>query len=143
MLCTAPVCHWDWEWANWKVSGTQRFTRTASIVVDELTGLVWQGSVSSTQLDWPSAKGHCADLMVADGGWRLPTRIELLTIRDPNRGHPAIDPAAFPNTPADIFWTSTPNSNGPLTAWRVSFVLGEPFWDLKTNTHWVRCVRER
>jgi hypothetical protein len=44
----------------------------------------------------------------SDGGpaWRIPEFFELRTLLDPNASAPAIDKRAFPDTPADWFWTN-------------------------------------
>jgi hypothetical protein len=49
------------------------------------------------------ALAHCAALSLAGGGFRLPSIAELLTLVDPTRSQPAIDPIAFPGTAGDFF----------------------------------------
>jgi hypothetical protein len=55
--------------------------------------------------------------------------------------NPAIDPLAFPDTPADWFWTSTPDVADERSAWYVYFYLGYPDVEQKPNPFSVRCVR--
>jgi hypothetical protein len=45
-------------------------------------------------------------------GWRLPAVMELSTVVDftGTNTTTTIDPVAFPNTPADLFWGSSPSA---------------------------------
>ena len=56
--------------------------------------------------------------------WRLPTVYELSSITDRRYNNPTIDPAAFPNTPAHWYWTSTFDTNNPSYIWIISFYSG-------------------
>jgi hypothetical protein len=47
-----------------------------------------------------------------------------VSIVDFARTSPSIDPSAFPDTPADSFWTATPVADGPGEAWYVNFATG-------------------
>jgi hypothetical protein len=77
-------------------------------VRDNVTGLVWQKAVASSQsFAWPDAQSYCSGLTLAGRTWRLPSRIELTSIIDFTR-NPGIDATAFPGTPGGKFhWTST------------------------------------
>ena len=141
-------------------------------VTDTITGLVWQRDGSSTRTGctgvsnltctWAEAKAYCASLSLGGlTGWRLPGRTELYTIVDFTRFGPAIDQTAFPNTPPDNFWTSSPwagsygyawyvdigggggNGSASDSAWLVDF--GAGLTDHKSvgssSNLWVRCVR--
>lgn len=122
---------------------TQSFdTQTAGVVVDRVTGLVWQRALDGQLRTLPEAEAHCAELSL--GGyedWRLPSRIELISILDVTRTEPAINVAAFPGTPNDWFWTSSLSASDPQAAWYVYFYFGYPKTDLSTNQFSVRCVR--
>jgi hypothetical protein len=74
--------------------------------------------------------------------------MELRTIVDFTRTNPSIDPAAFPGTPAEWFWTSSPYAGQYGYAWGVSFFNGFPYILDNTGTlsdltgpAGVRCVR--
>src|SRR5690606_8866891 len=67
-------------------------TSQVDIVIDNVTGLMWQREPSQSQ-PYEDAASYCAELAV--GGfcdWRLPTRIELVSLVDSERSLPAIDP---------------------------------------------------
>jgi hypothetical protein len=104
-------------------------------VRDTLTNLVWQRQASATTMTWAAARTYCAN-----AGLRLPTLKELFSIVDLTVARPRIDQKAFPNTPAEWFWTSSPRVDYCDVAWFVDFDDG--LW-LSTNesaTARVRCV---
>ena len=113
-------------------------------VTDNVTGLVWQKAVTTSQayawiapLDsngnclmnctYP-AQDYCTSLALAGRTWHLPTRIELLSIVDYTK-QPGINATYFPNTPGSKYhWTSTPwvvsqipPPTKPQDAWMVNF----------------------
>ena len=111
-------------------------------MVDAATKLTWQRTVVSTAHNWQGANDYCKALPTAGGGWRLPTVRELRSIADFAHASPAIDPAAFPGTPSEAFWSFTSYScNVASHAWYVIFDEGGNNWGLKADTHRVRCVR--
>jgi Protein of unknown function (DUF1566) len=131
---------------------TGRYTVTPEVVEDTQTGhTLWQ-RVVSTRLPQPDALRYCTALTL-DGlrGWRLPSPVELNGIRYKpgglfGGGHsrhyciPCIDQAAFPETPAALFWTS--RTNGDDTAWYVGFDDGRSHRDDIREPLWVRCVHD-
>jgi hypothetical protein len=143
---------WDLAWACWPMpnpagSGlpnpARYDTRATEVVVDEVTTLMWQRRAfdETPQL---LAQELCAGLVL--GGyddWRLPARIELLSLVDFARPSPAIDGDAFPGTIGN-FWTSSPvlDSGAPAGAWQVSFSDGgATIAASDTSMGGVRCVR--
>ena len=98
-------------------------TSIDGVVVDNVTGLQWQQVVDGPSdggtglYTWNQAKTTCANLPLAGGGWRLPTRIELVSILDTTRSNPSINVTAFPDTPPDAFWASTVLVGVPSSAW--------------------------
>jgi hypothetical protein len=100
-----------------------RSSGASSDVYDERTKLSWRRS-SGEAVDWATAKAAC-DSGLVTSQTRLPTRKELLTLVDPLRTNPTLDPNAFYNAPADWFWTSTPVADRAASAhWAVSFENG-------------------
>jgi hypothetical protein len=73
--------------------------------------------------------------------WRLPTRQELASIVHAGQTSPALDPDFFP-LGAGIYWTATPASADPTSAWVVDFADGSITTQLKTTSSRIRLVRE-
>jgi hypothetical protein len=116
----------------------------AAIVYDAVTKLSWARTAAANVSSIDQATSACAAAAATLGGaWRVPTRIELVSLIDFTQpsGQPTIDPVAFPDTPAAPYWTSSavPGDGGPSGYWSVSFATG-----LAANTApaatTVRCV---
>ena len=122
-----------------------RYTVNGGTVLDKQTKLTWQRTPSTTKYSWADAKTACAaaGATLGGSGWRVPTIKELHTLIDYSQPATAaaIDPAAFPETPMDNFWSSTPLSGSTSMAWNLSFVLGNPSSASITSTLYVRCIR--
>lgn len=141
-LCTESRCHWNWAWVAWPVGGVGNYTINQGVVIDNRSGLMWQRDLPDGGMIWDAGIGYCGDLILGGhSDWRLPTRVELLSIVDAERQAPAIDGIVFPNTPSSGFWTSTPYVGMSGSVWLVSFEHGASAkTDAKYST-WVRCVR--
>lgn len=113
------------------------------IVRDTSTGLEWQAVAFEKKMTWKEADQACRELRLGGhSDWRLPTRVELLTLVDDTRHSPAIDTDAFPNTPSDWFWTSTAYAPSPTDyAWFVLFDSGSSNLDDRGSYYRVRAVR--
>jgi formylglycine-generating enzyme required for sulfatase activity len=104
---------------------------------------MWQREVPAAAHEWEGARATCACLSLAGhDDWRLPTRIELVSLVDFTRSDPAIDPLAFPGTPPVWFWTSTPRADDPSFAWFVYFENGYSNHHQTDAAYRVRCVRD-
>lgn len=115
------------------------YTSTSDYFIDDgNTVLAWQKTLSTSTYTQEEAANYCKNLVIADYHWRLPTRQELLTIVDNGKYNPAINTAAFPDTPSTDFWTSDnyDSSNG----WAVNFKYGITKYVSKTTSNRVRCV---
>lgn len=129
----APRCH----------AAGARYAVASGLVTDALTGLVWQQRVSELIGTSGAARDYCAGQA---GGFRVPTVPELATLveyqADPLAGAATIDPIAFPNTPADTFWTSSATSRAGASRYVAfhSTAVGVPT-EANTNLGYVRCVR--
>lgn len=118
-------------------------TSTDGVVLDQVTGLIWQANVSSDVDDWQSAQAYCATLSLAGrADWRLPSRIELMSIVDETvaKPGPVIDGAAFPDAPNTLFWTASLLATNTDRAWYVEFDNGFAFSDSISAEYSVRCV---
>ncbi len=142
---TAPTCPSSHGYPVWPLPGTPGHPRDymtgTDTVLDRVTNLEWQLAEAPTGLSINGALTYCYDL-VLDGksDWRLPNRIELLSISDFSR-YPAVA-TVFP-TIHTIYWTSSRHALGAGN-WAVR--LGDwggtevrPPSDAMTG---VRCVRE-
>jgi hypothetical protein len=134
-------------------------------VTDNNTGLVWQkcsvgqnndASCSGTAAtyNWYQASGTtnasynaatlniCGSLALAGGGWRLPSKKELINIVDYSVPYPgaAIQQTKFPNTVVSVYWSSTTYANYPVSAWGGFSTGGVSFYN-KSNNYYIRCVR--
>jgi hypothetical protein len=123
-------------------------TNTVGVVVDNVTHLMWQQHVDPDSQPQSSAQTYCAHLSLAgQHDWRLPTMIELSSLLDFTQSGTAIFETAFPETPADWFWTSSSVVGSPGNAWGVNFGYGALLNG--SNTHLggrdgkgrIRCVR--
>ncbi|MCU0665476.1 MAG: DUF1566 domain-containing protein, partial [Myxococcota bacterium] len=133
----------------------ESMTRSGDRVVrDNVNNLEWQGCTAGLSgadctagatetYTWIKALAYCEGLSF--GGhldWRLPSRAELQSIVDQRRVNPSIDPAMFPATPNDYFWSSSTYVNVTIYAWCVDFYDGGSVDDdLKGLDYRVRCVR--
>jgi hypothetical protein len=140
-------------------TAVDRFTRSTAVsgepvVVDNVTGLEWQGCVSNrTGNDcsggitvvgrWGSAINYCEAL--SWGGysdWTLPNIKEIDSIVDHRLGTPAYDPVAFPATPSELAFSSTSSNNHG--SWDYVFIAADTptVADVdKTTRYPIRCVR--
>jgi hypothetical protein len=115
---------------------------TTGVVVDRVTGLMWQSEAPNEFFTFAAAQQHCAALTFAGfNDWRVPSRIELVSILDATRIQPSINASIFPNTANDGFWTASVAADNPAGAWYVYFYFGYPKTDDRGNKFSVRCVR--
>lgn len=120
------------------------------VVCDRTTRLVWERAVGPART-WDQAKTYCDTLAL--GGytdWRLPTRIELLSIVD-YPSSPALEPTAFPSSLVQAkldggvletgYWTITPHPSLFLRRYIVAFESGQSFTVVMDELLATRCVR--
>jgi len=122
------------------------YTRDAATetVYDDGTSLTWQDNevVKTTTRTWSEAIEYCENLDFAGvQDWRLPNINELLSMTDPTRVDPAVDPI-FTNVASHLYWSSTTHAGGTTDAWFVAFRHGYVGNNDKTYySYYVRCVR--
>jgi hypothetical protein len=122
-------------------------------VTDTQTGLTWRrcsegqtwsgGTCTGTIATYTHEQALArATSQAGTAGWRLPSVKELSSIADKTRSNPAIDTTAFPATPSDWYWSSTPYAGLSSYAWGVGF--GDGYvggYDSRDNSYHVRLVR--
>jgi hypothetical protein len=131
------------QWAHWTVPGdspgaVNYDTSVAGVVADKTTGLVWQADIDPASFTWGDAVDYCKKPHAGHCDWRLPTRMELLTLVDYGKSNPA---SSFPKMPSDWFWSSSVSASAPSDAWYVNFGLGFVYTVGKGGSNRVRCVR--
>ena len=150
LLCTLA---WP-AWAAFTDNGN-------GTVTDTTTGLVWDKCSRGQTWDNTTPPGTCtgaasthawaaalAEAIAANTAshrghtdWRLPNSTELESLVKIDAASPAMDGAAFPNTPSNWFWSSTTYTPYPAYAWYVNFNDGYTLASDKANTGHVRLVR--
>jgi hypothetical protein len=133
----------DPEWATWPMphpvgSGfpnPSTYTDLGDgIVRDEVTGLVWQKTVTG---NWQTAKEACEEL---GGSWRLPSMIELVSLVGAPMGvNGPLEP--FRGL-AGSLWSSSPVVDDPAQGWVVLFREGSSYIFPKTMNLQAFCVAE-
>jgi hypothetical protein len=107
--CQESTCG-SHKWACWKVPtppkenlpNPQSYTDLGNGAVrDNVTCLVWEKANPATQGDWQASVDRCAGLASSNyagfNDWRLPTRMEMASIIDPNLGSKGF-PTVFTTT---------------------------------------------
>jgi len=130
-----------------------QYATTDTTVVDNATGLMWERHITATLFtpadkndptaEIAAAEAYCTSLSTAEhDDWRLPTRLELISIQDHGTASPAINLEVFPDTPAAVFWSSTRVIIGPKVYYGVDFGDGGVTYDGDVHGDVrVRCVR--
>jgi hypothetical protein len=124
-----------------------RVDEGSDLVLDEVTGLSWQrgtalgpGELGSFTRD--DAALHCEALVQGrHDDFRLPTRLELVSIVDASSRNPAIDRTAFPEAPAVATWSASDFPADPERAFHVGFQLGDTNTSPIASEQLARCVR--
>jgi hypothetical protein len=138
----------DDGWAHWNPDAARTFTQSGAnqLVADSLTGLTWEGySTQNNPLGYAAAQAYCAGLSVdvLTTGWRLPTRVEALSIIDYAKVSPAVDATYFHNVLGAPYWSTSDYValSGPAKKWVVWLGDGSTSNDDPvSDTAWVRCV---
>lgn len=126
----------------------ERFAISGEEVTDKRTGLVWKRCSEGQTLNGSTCTGtavnysHQGALQYAQAqsGWRLPNVKELASLADKGCQNPAIDRTAFPGTPSNWYWTSSPYVGVSGYAWYVHFYDGYVHGSNRDYNH-VRLVR--
>jgi hypothetical protein len=90
-------------------------------VTDNVTRLMWQREGTETPLNWAGAVSYCdVSTLAGYNNWRLPTRKEILNIKNYGLAQTStFDPAYFSNV-RDTYWTQTRYTDlHPSEVWAV------------------------
>ena len=113
------------------------------VVIDNVYGLMWQDGVNIFQGGWDEARHYCENLNLAGySDWRLPTRLELLSITDDSRITPIN--RAFENISKESsYWSLTKYVGDQSNVWAVDFWDGHGYAgsNIVSDKACVRCVR--
>jgi hypothetical protein len=141
-----------YAWAAWpmphppslgEAANPQSFQQTADVVIDSVTKLVWQKMADKTLRTRDEAETYCEKLRLRGDSFRLPSRIELLSLVDFTRGTTYLDEQAFPDARAGKYWTSSRYAKSSGSAWAINFEFGTTLAAVEpaTKKHFVRCVK--
>ncbi len=136
-----------------------RFTTTPDTVTDSKTSLMWMrcslgqsgggcSTGNATEYNWQQALESVATTNATSPGgyndWRLPNIKELASIVEVKCYNPAINTNVFPNTTlgSNSYWSSSPHADDNSRAWHVYFSNGINTISNKTNSYYVRLVRD-
>lgn len=108
-------------------------------VTDLNTKLLWQKQDDATFRTWDDAVSYCSSLGT---GWRLPARLELMSIVNYGTYSPSTDKNYFPYCHSGGYWSSTTDAENPANACVVSFADGGLYYNPKDCAlcAFVRCV---
>lgn len=145
--CFDGGCGPDLDWELWPVPPDQGTGQMLSVssddleVLDRTTGLVWERHSPPQVLSVADAHQHCSSYSTGSHptGWRVPTRIELISILDFGHLRPAIDLDKFPGTRSGPYFYANLRPIDPARAdGTVDFARGTGVWN--TSSASVRCV---
>lgn len=124
----------------------KQFVRDDSkeVVIDTKRKLMWQDDIEAQRVrkDWQGAIEYCKNLNFAGfDDWRLPSRMELLSITDKTKVNPAMQDG-FKNVVSGFYWSSSPFVVDLSFVWGVSFIHGFGYNGSKGDSYYVRCVRD-
>jgi Protein of unknown function (DUF1566) len=106
------------------VNGTVLDTKTQMLWKQCIEGLSGVNCADGTAIffTWKSAFDHSA--VISFGGfndWRVPNIKELESIVERSCFNPSINERIFPNTPSNVYWSSSPNAGNATTYSRVVY----------------------
>jgi predicted ribonuclease toxin of YeeF-YezG toxin-antitoxin module len=123
-------------------------TKTKGILYDKKSGLFWQdqkaNSDTNKKLTYKKAIEYCENLKLGGYRWRLPTIDELKSIVDYKREDKAIK-KGFKYVSVgkyDWYWSSSQDVSDKKYAWVVDFYYGDDGFGHKSDSGFVRCVRQ-
>jgi hypothetical protein len=125
------------------VTITSRFVDNSDgTILDRLTDLTWEKSISQTAVTWEDAILYCENLNLGKyTDWRLPNVKEIRSLSDENKVQPSVNNTIFSGVTITKYWSSTSLPNQTTKAWYLDNNFGITTYDVKTATHSVWAVR--
>ena len=117
---------------------------TGNCATDNLTGLIWVRTPSSTPDTWTNALASANGLTLCGFlDWRLPNRKELRSLVNHNLANNAdsLNTLGFSGVQADFYWSSSSDAGFASIAWRVRMSDGVVTPDDKSVSNYVWPVR--
>ncbi|MBL8296723.1 MAG: DUF1566 domain-containing protein [Rhodanobacteraceae bacterium] len=141
-LCILPPAAWAncaLVAGNLAATPDARFTLSAGVVTDTVTGLGWKQVVNGP-LTWAAVQAAAAaDTTGGFSDWRLPAKDELETIVETGCALPSLNTTFFTHGTINAIWTSTLSPGG--RAWYVHFGYGNDGIENVGATFGARFVR--
>lgn len=111
-------------------------------ILDRLTDLTWEKSISQTAVTWEDAILYSEGLTLGgNSDWRLPNVKEIKSLSDENKVQPSVNNTMFSGVTITKYWSSTSLPNQSTKAWYLDNNFGITTYDVKTATHSVWAVR--
>ncbi|MCP4693261.1 MAG: DUF1566 domain-containing protein, partial [Desulfobacterales bacterium] len=142
IACPAPGQPFYGQDAQYDGPGSNYQDNGAGVVADLNTGLFWQRDGEGAYGDLQESIDYCESLVLdGEDDWRLPSVGELVSIVDPSRADPAIDPV-FPCVSSG-YWSRTANFDyfSSDNTWCVLFSSGSVISSKRRYGNYARCVR--
>lgn len=137
----ACVACGDTGWVHWPMGEAPDHRSMKEAIRDRVTGLTWQRIPEQRSFSWDEAKAYCELLELAGyTDWRLPRRMEMVSIVDYGRRSPALKGELFGSV-SGVFWSSSVFAGDNAQAWYVYFEDGSVGTDDVLRKWQVRCVR--
>jgi formylglycine-generating enzyme required for sulfatase activity len=136
--CPAPSEDYYGQDGTYRIS-VPSYSATSDTLTDSVTGLMWQKMPSTTAVSQTGAVSYCNNLSLqGHDDWRLPSRLEYVSLIDAGRRPPALPPGLIAAGP---HWTSSSTA----AAANSSFIVNDSYglWSVTVNTNQClpRCVR--
>ena len=110
---------------------------------DNVTCLIWESNpATNVAYTWSDAQLRCTQNPLHAGvGWRVPTRIELMSLVDYSKKNPAIDKTVFPqNLSQPPYWTSSAMPAIANFGYLVKFYDGVVNFADQSSMYFAQCV---
>ena len=130
------------RWDTNNPSASRFTTAFTGAVLDKNTGLVWEQAPDAGVRSWFSSTSYCVQKTVGGTvGWRLPSVVELNSVRDPSLPAPFVPASVFTGVQSADYWSASTLAGLPALAWFVNFDGGVVFSTNKASSVLAWCVR--